>query len=40
MLASELPDARLVNARSILELRVRPARLTSRIAAFVDQCWV
>lgn len=39
MLASELPNARLVNARSILELRVRPARLTSRIAAFIDQCW-
>jgi pimeloyl-ACP methyl ester carboxylesterase len=39
MLASELPDARLVNAHSILELRVRPARLTAKIAAFVDQCW-
>jgi pimeloyl-ACP methyl ester carboxylesterase len=39
MLASELPNARLVNARSILELRVRPARLTSRIATFIDQCW-
>jgi pimeloyl-ACP methyl ester carboxylesterase len=39
MLASELPNARLVNARSILELRVKPARLTNRIAAFVDQCW-
>jgi pimeloyl-ACP methyl ester carboxylesterase len=39
MLASELPNARLVNAHSILELRVKPARLTNRIAAFVDQCW-
>jgi pimeloyl-ACP methyl ester carboxylesterase len=39
MLASELPNARLVNARSILELRVRPARLTNKIAAFVSQCW-
>lgn len=39
MLASELPNARLVNAHSILELRVRPDRLTSRIAAFVQQCW-
>jgi pimeloyl-ACP methyl ester carboxylesterase len=39
MLASELPNARLVNAHSILELRVKPARLTGRIAAFVHQCW-
>ena len=39
MLASELPNARLVNAHSILELRVKPARLTGKIAAFVDQCW-
>jgi pimeloyl-ACP methyl ester carboxylesterase len=39
MLASELPNARLVNAHSILELRVKPARLTNKIAAFVNQCW-
>jgi pimeloyl-ACP methyl ester carboxylesterase len=39
MLASELPNARLVDAHSILELRVRPARLTNKIGAFVDQCW-
>lgn len=39
MLASELPNARLLNANSILELRVKPARLTSRISSFVDQCW-
>jgi pimeloyl-ACP methyl ester carboxylesterase len=39
MLASELPNARLLNANSILELRVKPARLTGKIAAFVDQCW-
>ncbi len=39
MLASELPNARLLNANSILELRVKPARLTNKIAAFVDQCW-
>jgi pimeloyl-ACP methyl ester carboxylesterase len=39
MLASELPNARLVNAHSVLELRLRPARLTGRIAAFVAQCW-
>ena len=39
MLASELPNGRLLNANSILELRVRPARLTNKIAAFVQQCW-
>ena len=39
MLASELPNARLLKANSILELRVKPARLTNRIADFVDQCW-
>lgn len=39
MLASELPNARLLNANSILELRVKPARLTGKIASFVDQCW-
>jgi pimeloyl-ACP methyl ester carboxylesterase len=39
MLASELPNARLVDAHSILELRVKPARLTNKIGAFVDQCW-
>jgi hypothetical protein len=39
MLAAELPDARLLHARSILELRVRPKRLTADIAGFVDGCW-
>ena len=39
MLASELPNGRLVNAHSILELRVRPERLTAKIAAFVKDCW-
>jgi pimeloyl-ACP methyl ester carboxylesterase len=39
MLASELPHGRLVNAHSILELRIRPQRLTARIAAFVQDCW-
>jgi pimeloyl-ACP methyl ester carboxylesterase len=39
MLVSELPRGTLVNARSVLELRVSPARLTRRIAAFVDDCW-
>jgi pimeloyl-ACP methyl ester carboxylesterase len=39
MLAHELPNARLVDANSIIELRTKPARLTARIAEFVDDCW-
>ncbi len=39
MLAQEIPNARLLNADSILELRVRPARLTTQIAEFIDECW-
>ena len=39
MLASELPHGRLLDAHSILELRVRPERLTAKIAAFVQTCW-
>jgi pimeloyl-ACP methyl ester carboxylesterase len=38
-LVEELPDARLLEADSILELRVRPDRLTAEIAAFVAECW-
>ncbi len=39
MLVSELPDARLVQANSILELRLHPERLTGEIAGFVAECW-
>jgi pimeloyl-ACP methyl ester carboxylesterase len=39
MLVRELPNARLVEASSILELRLTPERLTGEIAAFVDECW-
>jgi pimeloyl-ACP methyl ester carboxylesterase len=39
MLAAELPNGRLLHADSIIELRVRPARLTAEIAAFVQECW-
>jgi pimeloyl-ACP methyl ester carboxylesterase len=39
MLAAELPNARLIDANSIVELRVSPERLTGKIAAFVDECW-
>jgi pimeloyl-ACP methyl ester carboxylesterase len=39
MLAGELPNSRLVDANSIVELRVKPARLTAEIAEFLDECW-
>jgi hypothetical protein len=39
MLVRELPQARLVEAGSILELRLTPERLTEEIAGFVDECW-
>lgn len=38
-LVRELPNARLVEAESIVEMRVRPERITAEIAAFVDECW-
>ena len=40
MLAEEMPNARLVRARSILELRLAPERLTNEIAEFIDECWL
>jgi hypothetical protein len=39
MLVRELPNGRLVEASSILELRLTPERLTGEIAGFVDECW-
>ena len=38
-LAHRLPDARLVQAKSMLELRLRPERLTGEIARFLDSVW-
>jgi pimeloyl-ACP methyl ester carboxylesterase len=38
-LVGELPDARLLQAGSILELRLAPERLTNEIAGFIDDCW-
>ncbi|MEO8687428.1 MAG: alpha/beta fold hydrolase [Solirubrobacteraceae bacterium] len=38
-LAEELPNARLLEASSIVELRVAPKRLTDEIAEFIDECW-
>jgi pimeloyl-ACP methyl ester carboxylesterase len=39
MLADELPEARMLEASSLIELRVAPKRLTNEIAVFVDTCW-
>ena len=39
MLAEELPNGRLLQASSILELRLAPERLTGEIAEFLDDCW-
>jgi pimeloyl-ACP methyl ester carboxylesterase len=38
-LARQLPDARLLEARSVIELRVAPERLTGAIAAFLHEVW-
>jgi len=38
-LARELPNGRLLDANSIIELRLRPERLTGEICEFVDSCW-
>jgi pimeloyl-ACP methyl ester carboxylesterase len=38
-LVEELPNATLVQAESILELRLSPERLTGEIADFLDACW-
>jgi pimeloyl-ACP methyl ester carboxylesterase len=39
MLADELPSSRLLEADSLLELRLAPERLTDEIADFLDECW-
>jgi len=39
MLAEEMPNARFVAARGILEWRVRPQRLTDEAVEFVTRCW-
>jgi pimeloyl-ACP methyl ester carboxylesterase len=38
-LARRMPNARLVRAHSLLELRVRPERLTKEIADLLDTAW-
>ncbi len=39
MLAEQMPDARFVKARGILEWRIAPGRLNAEATAFVTQCW-
>jgi pimeloyl-ACP methyl ester carboxylesterase len=39
MLAKELPNGRLLEADSLVELRLQPDRLTDEIAAFLDEVW-
>ena len=40
MLAEEMPNARFVEARNILEWRYLPDRLNDEAVAFVHECWV
>jgi pimeloyl-ACP methyl ester carboxylesterase len=39
MLAEEMPNARLLEADSLVELRLQPERLTGEIASFLDGVW-
>ena len=39
MLVRELPNARIVQASSVLELRLTPERLTGEIVQFVERCF-
>ncbi len=39
MLAEEMPNARLLEADSLVELRISPERLTGEIASFLDGVW-
>jgi pimeloyl-ACP methyl ester carboxylesterase len=38
-LVRELPNARLVEASSMIEFRFTPERLTGELARFLDECW-
>jgi pimeloyl-ACP methyl ester carboxylesterase len=38
-LADAMPNARFLEARSVVELRLMPRRLTKAIVEFVDECW-
>jgi pimeloyl-ACP methyl ester carboxylesterase len=38
-LAALMPDATLIDANSVAELRLTPARITGEVIDFVDDCW-
>lgn len=38
-LAEELPNGRLLEANSLIELRLHPERLTEEIASFLEEAW-
>ncbi|HLB22018.1 MAG TPA: alpha/beta hydrolase [Solirubrobacteraceae bacterium] len=40
MLVEELPNGRLLEANSLMELRLQPERLTNEIADFLDEVWL
>jgi pimeloyl-ACP methyl ester carboxylesterase len=39
MLAEELPHARVIEANSLVEMRLKPERLTGEVADFLDEVW-
>lgn len=39
MLVREMRHSRMIEASSILELRISPTRLTGEIGRFIDECW-
>ena len=39
VMARELPNARIVEAHSILEWRLSPARLDAELLRFLDEVW-
>lgn len=39
MLVEEMPNAKLIDANSILEWRLNPGRLNDELAAFLDEVW-
>jgi hypothetical protein len=39
MLVREMAHSRMVEASSMLELRINPTRLTGEIGRFIDECW-
>jgi pimeloyl-ACP methyl ester carboxylesterase len=39
MLTREMRNSRMIEASSMLELRIKPERLTGEIGRFLDECW-